>query len=148
MAKLFGNTLKLGLALLVNVLIEISLAAKSPAVASQTTDSQVPVSSLKQITQYTQDMRLAQAVPASQIQPTSEGTDAMAQVNSVSQLTEGTDTMAQVNSVSQLSDVQPSDWAFQALQSLVERYGVIAGYPDSTYRGNRCHDSLRICCRS
>ena len=137
MAKLFGNTLKLGLALLVNVLIESSLAAKSPAVASQTTDSQVPVSSLKQITQYTQDMRLAQAVPASQIQPTSEGTDAMAQVNSVSQLTEGTDTMAQVNSVSQLSDVQPSDWAFQALQSLVERYGVIAGYPDSTYRGNR-----------
>jgi hypothetical protein len=45
--------------------------------------------------------------------------------------------MAQVTSVSQLSDVQPTDWAFQALQSLVERYGCIAGYPDSTYRGNR-----------
>ena len=44
---------------------------------------------------------------------------------------------AQVTSVSQLSDVQPTDWAFQALQSLVERYGCIAGYPDSTYRGNR-----------
>lgn len=43
----------------------------------------------------------------------------------------------QVTSVSQLSDVQPTDWAFQALQSLVERYGVIAGYPDRTYRGNR-----------
>ena len=27
--------------------------------------------------------------------------------------------MAQVNSVSGLSDVQPTDWAFQALQSLV-----------------------------
>lgn len=47
------------------------------------------------------------------------------------------DPMAQVTSVSQLSDVQPTDWAFQALQSLVERYGCIAGYPDSTYRGNR-----------
>ncbi|MES1025104.1 iron uptake porin [Gloeocapsa sp. BRSZ] len=47
------------------------------------------------------------------------------------------DALAQVTSVSQLSDVQPSDWAFQALQSLVERYGCIAGYPDSTYRGNR-----------
>ena len=47
------------------------------------------------------------------------------------------DTMAQVTSVSQLSDVQPTDWAFQALQSLVERYGCIAGYPDGTYRGNR-----------
>ncbi|MCC5640367.1 iron uptake porin [Nostoc sp. CHAB 5844] len=44
---------------------------------------------------------------------------------------------AQVTSVSQLSDVQPTDWAFQALQSLVERYGCIAGYPNSTYRGNR-----------
>ncbi|HEY9859038.1 MAG TPA: iron uptake porin [Candidatus Obscuribacterales bacterium] len=45
--------------------------------------------------------------------------------------------LAQVTSVSQLSDVQPTDWAFQALQSLVERYGCIAGYPDGTYRGNR-----------
>ncbi|MBP0005398.1 MAG: carbohydrate porin [Cyanobacteria bacterium SBC] len=44
--------------------------------------------------------------------------------------------LAQVTSVSQLSDVQPTDWAFQALQSLVERYGCIAGYPDGTYRGN------------
>jgi glycosyltransferase involved in cell wall biosynthesis len=47
------------------------------------------------------------------------------------------DPFAQVNSVSQLSDVKPTDWAFQALQSLVERYGCIAGYPDGTYRGNR-----------
>lgn len=46
-------------------------------------------------------------------------------------------TLAQVTSVSQLSDVQPTDWAFQALQSLVERYGCIAGYPNGTYRGNR-----------
>ena len=45
--------------------------------------------------------------------------------------------VAQVTSVSQLSDVQTTDWAFQALQSLVERYGCIAGYPDKTYRGNR-----------
>jgi Carbohydrate-selective porin, OprB family/S-layer homology domain len=48
-----------------------------------------------------------------------------------------TSPMAQVTSVSQLSDVKPTDWAFQALQSLVERYGCIAGYPDKTYRGNR-----------
>ena len=45
--------------------------------------------------------------------------------------------MSAVTSVSQLSDVKPTDWAFQALQSLVERYGCIAGYPDKTYRGNR-----------
>jgi hypothetical protein len=48
-----------------------------------------------------------------------------------------TATAGQVTSVSQLSDVRPTDWAFQALQSLVERYGCIAGYPDRTYRGNR-----------
>jgi len=45
--------------------------------------------------------------------------------------------VSQVTSVSQLSDVQPNDWAFQALQSLVERYGCIAGYPNGTFRGNR-----------
>jgi hypothetical protein len=47
------------------------------------------------------------------------------------------DLFEQVTSVSQLSDVQPTEWAFQALQSLVERYGCIAGYPNSTFRGNR-----------
>jgi Carbohydrate-selective porin, OprB family/S-layer homology domain len=46
-------------------------------------------------------------------------------------------TIARVTSVSGLSDVKPSDWAFQALQSLVERYGVIEGYPDGTFKGNR-----------
>jgi hypothetical protein len=45
--------------------------------------------------------------------------------------------MAQITSVSQLSDVQPTDWAYQALRSLVERYGCIVGYPDITYKGNR-----------
>ena len=49
----------------------------------------------------------------------------------------GSEAMDQVTSVSQLSDVKPTDWAFQALQSLVERYGCIVGYPNSTYRGNR-----------
>ncbi len=45
--------------------------------------------------------------------------------------------MSQVTSVSQLEDVEPTAWAFQALQSLVERYGCVIGYPDRTYRGNR-----------
>jgi len=44
---------------------------------------------------------------------------------------------APVTSVSQLADVDPNTWAFQALQSLIERYGCIAGYPDGTFRGNR-----------
>ncbi len=62
-----------------------------------------------------------------------------AQVSQVRQeLTDESDAMAQnVTSVSQLSDVRPTDWAFTALQSLVERYGCIAGYPDRTFRGQR-----------
>lgn len=62
-------------------------------------------------------------------------------VESTSQLaqvpTSNTTPENRVTSVSQLADVQPTDWAFQALQSLVERYGVIAGYSDGTFRGNR-----------
>ena len=59
------------------------------------------------------------------------------QLTTVTELSEPENPMAQVTSVSQFSDVQPTDWAFQALQSLVERYGCIAGYPNGTYRGNR-----------
>lgn len=60
-------------------------------------------------------------------------------ITNVSQLSEAQESndISQVTSVSQFSDVQPTDWAFQALQSLVERYGCIAGYPNGTYRGNR-----------
>lgn len=47
------------------------------------------------------------------------------------------DPMNQVTNVTQLSDVQPGDWAYEALRSLVERYGCIAGYPNGTFRGNR-----------
>jgi hypothetical protein len=43
---------------------------------------------------------------------------------------------AQVTSVSQFSDVQDTDWYFPALQSLVERWGVIAAYEDRTFRAN------------
>ncbi|GFE68669.1 iron uptake porin [Chroococcus sp. FPU101] len=43
----------------------------------------------------------------------------------------------QVTSVNQLRDVEPTAWAFEALRSLVERYGCIVGYPDRTFRGNR-----------
>ena len=45
--------------------------------------------------------------------------------------------LGQVPSVKQLSDVNPTDWAYEALQSLVQRYGCISGYPDNTFRGDR-----------
>ncbi|MBM5816568.1 MAG: S-layer homology domain-containing protein [Cyanobacteria bacterium K_Offshore_surface_m2_239] len=43
----------------------------------------------------------------------------------------------QVTSINQFSDVNPADWAYQALSNLIERYGCVAGYPDGTYRGQR-----------
>jgi hypothetical protein len=47
------------------------------------------------------------------------------------------DSLEQVTSITQFSDVQPTDWAYQALSNLIERYGCVAGYPNGTYRGNR-----------
>lgn len=63
--------------------------------------------------------------------------EVMQQLNQYGREGQGSKRQAQVTSVSQLSDVEPTAWAFQALQSLVERYGCIAGYPDGTFKGNR-----------
>jgi Carbohydrate-selective porin, OprB family/S-layer homology domain len=47
------------------------------------------------------------------------------------------DAMHQVTRVSDLADVSPTDWSYQALLTLVERYRVIVGYPDRRFRGQR-----------
>ena len=73
----------------------------------------------------------------------SEGKSAnpMASIPSVSNLTTAAEKpanpMAQVTSVNQLRDVSPTAWAYEALRSLVEKYGCIVGYPDRTFRGER-----------
>ncbi len=41
----------------------------------------------------------------------------------------------QVTSVNQFSDVKPTDWAYQALSNLVEKYGCVAGYPNGKFKG-------------
>ncbi len=81
----------------------------------------------------------AQSIQAQSIQAQSIQAQGVSSIEQVTQYSSelAPVTIGQVTSVSQLSDVQPTDWAFQALQSLVERYGCIAGYPDGTYRGNR-----------
>lgn len=43
----------------------------------------------------------------------------------------------QVTSITQFSDVKPTDWAYQALSNLVERYGCVAGYPNGTFKGGQ-----------
>lgn len=48
---------------------------------------------------------------------------------------------APIAAVSQLSEVQPTDWEFLALQSLIDRYDVVTGYSDKT---TRIVNSLKI----
>ncbi|MEW6492837.1 MAG: iron uptake porin [Cyanobacteriota bacterium] len=78
---------------------------------------------------------------AQRVESNASDTAPMEQMTPVSELLQNSDldssSMEQVTSVTQLSDVRPTDWAFEALRSLVERYGCIAGYPDGTFRGNR-----------
>ena len=45
--------------------------------------------------------------------------------------------MDQVTPVFELRDVVPSDWAYEALESLIHRYHIPLGFPDGTYRGDR-----------
>jgi len=42
-----------------------------------------------------------------------------------------------ITSVDELTDVNQNHWAYEALRDLVEKYDVIEGYPDHTFRGNR-----------
>ncbi|AFY99753.1 iron uptake porin [Calothrix sp. PCC 6303] len=42
-----------------------------------------------------------------------------------------------IPTVDELTDVKPTDWAYQALKTLMERYGILSAYPDSKFRGNQ-----------
>ncbi|MEB3163391.1 MAG: S-layer homology domain-containing protein, partial [Prochlorothrix sp.] len=56
-------------------------------------------------------------------------------LNQINQYNADIENLGQLRSVNQLSDVRPTDWAYQAVRSLVERYNCVAGYPDGTFRG-------------
>ena len=100
--------------------IEVPAVASTPATTSATAPATTPATKVE----------IAQTAPAGMGGP-------IVPVAPQAQPAQQSGTMSQVTSVSQLSDVRPTDWAFQALQSLVERYSCIVGYPDGTYRGNR-----------
>ena len=59
------------------------------------------------------------------------------QLGELARYSERTPGLEQVSSISQFTDVQPTDWAFQALSNLIERYGCITGYANGTMRGER-----------
>ena len=45
--------------------------------------------------------------------------------------------LGQITNVSQLKDVSPSDWAYEALRSLSERYNCVSGFADGTFGGEQ-----------
>jgi hypothetical protein len=70
---------------------------------------------------------------------------------------QGATQLAQVSTIEELTDVDPLHWSYAALQSLVEDYACIEGYPDQTFRGdrfmtryefaaglNKCLDTIRV----
>jgi len=120
----------------------VALAASSVVLAPLTLRAaEVPTATSEKPLELTPKLAQNEVIASAQsiapsIQETASQTT-IAQVTPIVPANPTSNSNEQVTSVSQLSDVRPTDWAFQALQSLVERYGCIAGYPDRTYRGNR-----------
>jgi len=59
------------------------------------------------------------------------------QIQQYSNETTEAGSLGQITNASQFRDVQPSDWAYEPLDRIVQKYGCLVGYPDGTYRGNR-----------
>lgn len=126
--------------------VEISAAPEQATLSADATEIDVPNADellsdvateqpavgVQPVTQVAQAAEAAAPVAAPATPAASSNT---ASIDEILQYSNSQDSQSQVTSISQLSDVRPEDWAFQALQSLVERYGCIAGYPDGTYRG-------------
>ncbi|MEH2338137.1 iron uptake porin [Nostoc sp.] len=109
------------------------VASSSKDIKAKVTQTEAPIASTASIFIQTEQPKVNQQLVAQK----TDDNKVLEEVNRYSSEGKNQNSLSQVTSVSQFSDVQPTDWAFQALQSLVERYGCIAGYPNSTYRGNR-----------
>ncbi|MBD2175709.1 carbohydrate porin [Pseudanabaena sp. FACHB-1998] len=111
----------------ISVLLGLSLLASATGAQAETKNAQV------------QSQSVASAPVVQSSMPTTEvklnESETIRAINT--ELNRPKEVAQNVTSVSQLSDVKPTDWAFTALQSLVERYGCIAGYPDRTFRGKQ-----------
>lgn len=118
------------------VLAQKPTSTQATVIPSEQLVAEQPEATVAQLSTPTPAADVVPATPAAS-SPAPTSTNPLDQVNRYSNEGKTNNSISQVTSVSQLADVQPTDWAFQALQSLVERYGVIAGYPDGTYRGNR-----------
>ncbi|MBD2245970.1 iron uptake porin [Nostoc sp. FACHB-888] len=136
MSHLLWKTLVLSPVVLgVTVLVSARAMAAEVASSSEAKSAQTeaPIASSASMSIQTEQLKVNRQLVAQN----TDGNKVLEEVNRYSSEGKNQNSLSQVTSVSQFSDVQPTDWAFQALQSLVERYGCIAGYPNATYRGNR-----------
>jgi hypothetical protein len=78
----------------------------------------------------------ANTIYAQTVESSSSDPSILEQIDHYS-LPENDAALGQVTNITQLKDVSPTDWSYEALRSLVDRYGCIAGFPDQTFRGNQ-----------
>ncbi|MEE3719053.1 iron uptake porin [Tumidithrix elongata RA019] len=128
--KLGNSLLCLGATIVSSTLVVGIAQAKKPPAANKTDSGLIRAIGNDPMTRRPLDQTIT--VPA-----TSNESVLLQRINQEKISPPSKKTSQNVTSVSHLSDIRPTDWAFTALQSLVERYGCIAGYPDRTYRGNR-----------
>ena len=124
MLKMFWKSL-----LISPAIVGATLAVSSSA---QAADSSVKSEA---VNAKTDSIELAQAAP--EFSNTQKDNQLLNKLDEYSNEGQANTSVDQVTSVSELRDVQPTEWAYEALKSLVERYGCIVGYPDRTFRGNR-----------
>ncbi|HIK36198.1 MAG TPA: iron uptake porin, partial [Thermosynechococcus sp. M98_K2018_005] len=130
MSRIFPRLVLTSPVLLLGVLAGAATAADTSLANFSATQFQTPTAGAESLTTLPTSTTLV-----AQNRPSNLSFPSVAELEAEGVAT--TSSMGQVTSVSQLSDVRPTDWAYQALASLVEKYGCIAGYPDGTFRGNR-----------
>jgi hypothetical protein len=103
-----------------------------------------PVAAPEQIAQVAAPAAPVEAVPAAPAPvaapaPAAAPAPSVDSLNQVIQYSNEGNSLAQSGglTIDRLSDVRPTDWAYTALQNLVEKYACIVGYPNLTYQGNR-----------
>lgn len=139
MNELFCHAIKIGAAILgTSLLIAGSdVAAQTPSTESKEEFASLELPTTLQTADESSSKLLAQLPEDEPTADPSSVLDRIEQYGNELNNGSGEDSLDQVTSVTQFRDVQPTDWAFEALRGLVERYGCIEGYPDQTYRGNR-----------
>ncbi len=129
--KTYSNLLTLNFAIFASI-ISITTEAKAAPVSTKAERLRKSLVTTEKVYPYSQKVNQNHQLPN---QISQNNIDSQTIYNHGTNLQKNE--QSQVTSVSQLDDVSPGDWAFEALQKLVERYNCISGYPNGTFRGNR-----------